>query len=315
MKSIIIIILVMALVQPLYSKEYPSSITEYVQTTVAIGVIDSGSGEWRPLGTGILIYNYDVSSQILITNRHILLTSSPSGKAISRSNLSVKANLKSDAKVALKRSHDSWATFDVPLYKEDTLLWTGHPNPTVDVAAVTFPPIDKRHIILSKLSNIKYISKSRMLTIDSLQYGLDVLFIGFPLGLGVKLNPQPIFRYGAISYIDEMNKSFLIDAQVFGGSSGSPVFCTGTSKIPETANNKLLFIGIISGHMYDKLRGYSFVNSLDSATQIDSTTILTENAGLGVVWSVDLINETISLHNERFGENSDKKFEELINDK
>ena len=85
----------------------------------------------------------------------------------------------------------------------------------------------------------------------------NVTFIGYPSGLYDDINKLPIIRQG-ITATPIWNKfkgeeTFLIDAGVFPGSSGSPVFIYNHGSYPTkdgiTIGSRLLFVGVISETM------------------------------------------------------------------
>lgn len=85
----------------------------------------------------------------------------------------------------------------------------------------------------------------------------DIIFIGYPSGLYDTTNKLPIIRQG-ITATPMWNRfkgedAFLIDAGVFPGSSGSPVFICNQNPVSKknsiTISNRLFFVGIISETM------------------------------------------------------------------
>lgn len=85
----------------------------------------------------------------------------------------------------------------------------------------------------------------------------NITFIGYPNGLYDNINKLPIIRQG-ITATPIWNQFkgedvFLIDAGVFPGSSGSPVFIYNHGSYPTkdgiAIGNRLLFIGVISETM------------------------------------------------------------------
>ena len=87
-----------------------------------------------------------------------------------------------------------------------------------------------------------------------------VTFIGYPSGIYDTINKLPIIRQG-ITATPIWNKfqgkdNFLIDAGVFPGSSGSPVFIYNQGSFPTkegiAIGNRLFFVGIISDTMLRK---------------------------------------------------------------
>jgi hypothetical protein len=111
-------------------------------------------------------------------------------------------------------------------------LWVGHPNPEVDIAAMFLGPYLNASENDGKPVYFKTVSEEICPPEETVENDLDaiepVVFIGYPNALYDTKNLTPIARRGytatpiALDYND--TPSFLIDASVFPGSSGSPVF-------------------------------------------------------------------------------------------
>lgn len=92
----------------------------------------------------------------------------------------------------------------------------------------------------------------------------DITFIGYPNGLMDRGGRFPLVRRGitATPIWNDFNgeEQFLIDAGVFPGSSGSPVFVFNRGIYPDkdgmTVGNRLMFVGIISGTVTNNHTGY-----------------------------------------------------------
>ena len=109
--------------------------------------------------------------------------------------------------------------------------WFVHPDPAVDLAIVPLAPLETAahaqgtelyyHGIDSRL----ILGAPSFDQFDALE---DVLFIGYPSGIWDHVNLMPILRRGTTATPLALNfegrDEFLIDAAVFPGSSGSPVF-------------------------------------------------------------------------------------------
>jgi hypothetical protein len=80
---------------------------------------------------------------------------------------------------------------------------------------------------------------------DDLMIGSDVWFAGYPNGVLDELHNLPITRFGRISTSPKVDfngtSTFFVDAQVFGGQSGSPVFY----KSPKG----MKFVGVVSANI------------------------------------------------------------------
>lgn len=104
--------------------------------------------------------------------------------------------------------------------------YVGHSDPNVDVAAINISSVirDFPDIFFKFLSRDQVADFSE----ERLVPTLDVLFVGYPLGLYDTINNFPVARSGHCATHPRVDfnglPEFLIDAQVFPGSSGSPVF-------------------------------------------------------------------------------------------
>lgn len=112
-----------------------------------------------------------------------------------------------------------------------TAAWFMHPDPEVDLAVIPMRPLEAAardqgvelyyHPIDSRLA-------LDAATVDGLDALEEVLFVGYPSGVWDQVNLMPILRRGTTATpmgLDfEGRKEFLIDAAVYPGSSGSPVF-------------------------------------------------------------------------------------------
>lgn len=94
-------------------------------------------------------------------------------------------------------------------------------------------------------------------TLNDLSAMEDVVFIGYPSGLRDEETSLPLIRRGITStpvWSDFSGESaFLIDAGVFPGSSGSPVFILNRGSYPTrqgiSIGSRLLFLGLVTETM------------------------------------------------------------------
>ncbi len=101
--------------------------------------------------------------------------------------------------------------------------------------------------------------------------GGDVWFVGYPENRFDTLNNMPLMRRGYIASVPNLNfngkSQFVIDAQVFPGSSGSPVF--------GTASGQFKFLGVVTQTMIR--------NNLLQIQQASISPTVQETLGLGIV--------------------------------
>lgn len=133
--------------------------------------------------------------------------------------------------------------------------WFPHPNPEVDLAIVPLRPLEEAaraqgvelyyHVIDSRLV-------PDAVTLRSLDALEEVVFVGYPSGVWDEVNLMPILRRGTtatpIALDFEGRAEFLIDAAVYPGSSGSPVFLYRPDPLRSNAAGarKFLFAGVVA---------------------------------------------------------------------
>lgn len=159
--------------------------------------------------------------QFIVTNRHLV-------ENVRRGGL-VFTQKRDDQPLIGRRFH-----LDI---EDFSAAWFPHPDPAVDLAIVPLAPLDAAahaqgvalyyHGIDSRLT----LSGSDMHQFDALE---EILFIGYPSGIWDHVNLMPILRRGTTATPLALNfegrDEFLIDAAVFPGSSGSPVFVAEPEK-------------------------------------------------------------------------------------
>ena len=134
--------------------------------------------------------------------------------------------------------------------------WFLHPDPDVDLAIIPMRPLDQAardqgvelyyHAIDSHLAP----DAAALRALDALE---QVLFIGYPSGVWDQVNLMPIMRRGTTATPMVLNfegrPEFLIDAAVYPGSSGSPVFVYQPDSVrsPNSGGGKkFLFAGVVA---------------------------------------------------------------------
>ncbi len=141
----------------------------------------------------------------------------------------------------------------------------------------------------------------------------EILYIGYPSGLFDSYNNTTIIRKGTTAThlkLDyEGEPKYLIEASVFGGSSGSPVFLFDKGlrwdKVDrKPQDSRILFMGIIA-------KSKVLPNPLEMMT-IETTTqqipITQENFHLGLVFKPETIMEAIEDYAKK------ANFEPIVNE-
>lgn len=141
--------------------------------------------------------------------------------------------------------------------------WIKHPKEDIDIAIMPFLPVWEEILkggeqIFFRAAGLNHIPSDEIIKneIDAVE---DIVFIGYPNDVYDKKNFLPLVRKGItatpISVDFEGRPVFLIDASVFSGSSGSPVFiCNVGSYSPKgkslMSGNRLFFVGIVAAVYY-----------------------------------------------------------------
>lgn len=181
--------------------------------------------------------------------------------------------------------------------------WIGHPDANIDICVTPLVPLtnfmqkDNIEIFLRQVSTENIPTVDQIEEIDAFE---EVVFVGYPNGIWDRENLIPIMRKGttatpyAIDY--EGERKFLIDASVFGGSSGSPVFIYksgtyGTKAGPARVGTKFHFIGVVAS-VYFKTSAHDIV-SLPIPTNMRNVALDKEMIDLGIVFKAETVTETI----------------------
>jgi hypothetical protein len=177
--------------------------------------------------------------------------------------------------------------------------WVGHLDPEIDVAVVPIAPILNPLIAGGNQPFFKSLtpdlvpSSSEWAELDALE---RVVFIGYPAGLYDSANMTPILREGITATplaLDYRGKpTFLVDAAVFPGSSGSPVllFDRGmyqTRQGGTVVGTRLKLLGVLA----------ALHSQIQTAPVLESPTSLVAEVktalGLGIVYKAPAIDSCI----------------------
>lgn len=240
-------------------------------------------------GTGFFFW-YKQEFLFLVTNRHVV--EDGDGNFVK-----FKAKKSGDTKSPLL-GHGTRIPF-----KKDFFVY--HPNEDIDVAVANLS------IIINQLEESEPVYWTSIMEtnipddhqLNNLITPIeDIIFIGYPDSIWDDVNLLPIVRKGITAtpyYIDYENENkFLIDASVFCGSSGSPVFLFYPGGYSDKKGNfhiggggLCLFLGIISdGYFIDK-EGEVHIREIPTQKKIFSE--YDEMLDLGVVIKPQSIVETI----------------------
>lgn len=258
-------------------------------TTVRIDTMthDGHSGS----GTGFL-YTHRVSdtqfASFIVTNKHVV-QGMRSGSLTFHQRVGDRPNLGSGFRLEL----DGWEH-----------AWFGHPSPDVDIAIAPFLPMEQAikqlygiDLFYRTLDESTLVRDEQAELLDAIE---TVTFIGYPNGVWDSRNLMPVARRGTtatpLSVDFEGTPRFVIDASVFGGSSGSPVFIVNQGMISDkrgntTIGSRVLFIGVVTAVFYKT--ALNAVVSVPIPTRTAPMVEHREMIDLGIVFKARTVIEAI----------------------
>lgn len=182
--------------------------------------------------------------------------------------------------------------------------WHGHPDRAVDVCVM---PLSKQLEAIEKDGATPYLMRisSRVLAdedyVGSADAFMPILFVGYPNGLFDEVNFTPIVRQGTLATPLQLDFSgrpvFLIDASVFPGSSGSPVFAYDLSIKGHIIDVKLL--GVIAEVFTQDASGR--IELAPAPTAVEPIVRFEQIIDLGVVFKSHLIREALDSFGHKHG--------------
>ncbi|MCX5809825.1 MAG: serine protease [Proteobacteria bacterium] len=175
-------------------------------------------------------------------------------------------------------------------------VYTTHPDSIVDLACINVSKIGNEELsIFFKTLDDNLLADFNH---EQLLPGNEVWFIGYPENRFDTKHNLPILRHGYIASIPKIDfegqRQFLIDAQVFQGSSGSPVFTT--------LGNQFKLIGVVARTMIKNEK----LQSIPTATVLSVPQVI----GLGIVLKstllVELLETATRTIKERLSQNKEE---------
>lgn len=185
---------------------------QLLYTTLRIECLDK-NGQLFSIGTGFILQRpvaEDRYKLYLVSNKHVLC----GAESIAISFTKMKKN-----------SADIGNVVRIPISQIKSNI-VSHPDPNVDIAILECTGL---FIMLPDQLYYKAVSYDMLATFNEpeLTVAENVYFVGYPDNRYDEKNNLPLIRTGMIAshpkYNYNGNAVFIIDAQVFPGSSGSPV--------------------------------------------------------------------------------------------
>jgi len=244
---------------------------ERVFVSVAVRVKTTPTGK---IGTGFLTkIDGDDARVMLTTNEHLV-------DGASELYLTVPIGRTSNAAATL-------LSFSVP-FSRDSAQQTYIPH-QMDLALII---IDKASMKSSAndstTAHFSSLPYSYYATLDNLFAGQAVVFSGYPLGLTVH-GGRALLRTGSIAGVDTAQDIIYLDADAFGGSSGSPVFIDFGSQanVQFFKTHNQMLVGMVTGYVFEKKP----LTTESGPLPIEQK----ENTGIAIVIPAETIREEAEL--------------------
>ena len=182
--------------------------------------------------------------------------------------------------------------------------WTGHPDLAVDVAVIPLAPLESHiqqmgvQVFYKAVSPDIVPSAQQLEELDAFE---ELVFIGYPNGIWDKKNLLPVMRTGTtgtpLAVDFEGQPTFLMDASVFPGSSGSPVFLYNPGMYFSKSGNttvgtRLLFVGVVAA-VFFRNDIHDIVSIPIPTNNQRAVALSKEMIDLGIVYKALTVVETI----------------------
>lgn len=216
-------------------KPGPDLLDHWRRATVSVGQVvdDGGKQKYVTVGSAVIVA-VDRNHACLLTAKHVVFDP---GNGYLPTVMSIRLP-KTEASPAVDFG------VPVPLVVNGTNLWKSLSDGS-DLAVVPLPSLDK-------YKTIHAVSINDFGADSDLFQGATVVVLGYPAILGEDYLSTPFARGGIIAWLDPegpAERPFLIDANIFSGNSGGPVFRMRSGLDREgniSVGGGLSFIGIVS---------------------------------------------------------------------
>ena len=269
--------------------------TARIETERSVGTGFVFEHKWKCPETGS-----ELTGMFLVTNKHVIANADKG---------TIRFTLRTDDGSGPELGR--W--YGVNIARRRWKWWAGHPVEDVDIAVFPLNPI---FTTMSERGVNPFFScvDAKLLPENSPFGNLNalerILFVGYPNGVYDATNNLPVIRSGitathpGVDY--EGRPSFLIDASVFPGSSGSPIFAydrgawlSGTSDWT-VGSERVVFLGVLASVLYRESDGSLEFRDIPTATQ--AVPVNREMIDLGVVYKAVTVVEAIEAELRRIGQ-------------
>lgn len=256
------------------------------QATISIGQIRSENGipQYKTVGSGIIV-TADGRTACILTANHMFLDPQNNWQPVE---LSVRVPPPPGVQA-------KGIDVTVQLIKNGRRLW--YSTADADLAALPFPN-------MAKNQSIHAIATSEFGGVDDIYQGASILVLGYPALVGENFLSTPLARGGIVSWDSPVAPTefpFLVDANLYPGNSGGPVFHvkTGLGRTGAfmISGGGVALIGIVSQGAMENVKvmaGGAVVTATDPQTGKASPAEV-QVAGIGGIGVIEPISRAKSI--------------------
>ncbi len=185
--------------------------------------------------------------------------------------------------------------------------WFYHPDEQTDLAIVPLRPLERAardlgvELYYQAIDSRSIPDTAQIRDFDALE---DVLFVGYPSGIWDQVNLMPILRRGTTATPIELDfegrKQFLIDAAVYPGSSGSPVFVVRDDPMRARSEGArtIWFVGVVAAVFFRQEQNH-IVSAPIPANEGHGAAV-TEMIDLGLIIKAESVRELADMFVKRW---------------
>jgi V8-like Glu-specific endopeptidase len=262
------------------------TIAEQLFFTTCFIEASGGARSWVGTGFVYVVETNAGAAHFLVTNKHVLKLADKVAVRMIQQTASGEPSLGKVTQITLQPFDES--------------AWMGHPDPVVDVGVMPLGDVLQQMqaggapAFFSAVTSSIALSSEQEQELDAIE---DVTFIGYPSGLYDTANGLPILRTGTtatpISVDYKGAPAFLIDASVFPGSSGSPVFIANRGfytdrRMRPYSGDRLIFLGVLAAVHTRQVKG-----SVDVLPSSRLVAAFNEPIDLGIVYKARCIEKCV----------------------
>lgn len=188
----------------------PDMLEHWRRATVSLGQVATINGvqQFVTWGSGVLVTDGKAHAGLL-TAKHVVFNPD---EGVRPTQISMRA-----PKTAPSSTEDLGVVIQLVINGRNT--WVDSDEAS-DLVVLPLPD-------LSKYKSLHAVALSDFGTAADIYQGAPVIILGYPGILGESYQTAPIARNGIVAWVDPddpLKKPFLVDANIFGGNSGGPVF-------------------------------------------------------------------------------------------